>query len=257
MSETAKTSEPIITVRDLVNKFGDHLVHDHLDFEVKRGEIMGLVGGSGSGKSVLLNSIIGLHHPNEGTIELAGDAKRDIGVLFQHGALFSGLTVEENIMVPLKEHTKLSDQDLRALARMKLRLVGLAEEAATKYPSELSGGMIKRASLARALALDPALLCLDEPTAGLDPIAADDFDKLILELQQGTGMTIVMVTHDLDSLFELCDRIAVLVDKKIIIDTLEGHQASEHPWIKNYFHGPRARNAQSAGAHQGQDAHGT
>lgn len=250
--------KPIIKVTGLVNRFGNHVIHDHLNFEVRRGEIMGLVGGSGSGKSVLLNTIIGLRHPNAGKIEIDGNARKDIGVLFQHGALFSGLTVEENIMVPLKQHTKLSPQDLRDIARMKIRLVGLSDEAATKYPSELSGGMIKRASLARALALDPALLCLDEPTAGLDPIAASDFDQLVLELQEGTGMTIVMVTHDLDSLFEVCDRIAVLVDKKIIIDTLEGHQKSNHPWIKSYFHGPRARNAlQATASTEGQPSHGT
>lgn len=250
-ANTAMKSETVVNVRGLLTQFGSHVVHDHLDFDVNRGEIMGLVGGSGSGKSVLMRSIIGLNKPQAGEIYVAGkpvhdDEKPPIGVLFQHGALFSGLTVEENIMVPLREQAHVRGVDARDIARLKIALVGLPPEAATKYPSELSGGMIKRAGLARALALDPPLLFLDEPTAGLDPIAASDFDNLVLELQRSIGMTVLLITHDLDTLFSVCGRIAVLVDKKIKIDTLAGHQASHHAWIKSYFHGARARQAMAA-----------
>lgn len=250
------SGDSAISVRGLVNRFGDQVLHDHLSFDIGRGEIVGLVGGSGSGKSVLMRTIIGLHTPNEGDIHVLGDKRRpgDIGVLFQHGALFSALTVERNVMVPLLEHTGLPLSECRELARMKIAMSGLPPEAGLKYPSQLSGGMIKRAALARALALDAPLLFLDEPTAGLDPIAAADFDKLIRELQDALGMTVVIITHDLDTLFTLCDRVAVLVDKKIIIDTLPNLMQSNHPWIRDYFHGPRARSALAA---QEANTHGT
>lgn len=257
-SQAQQSDKPIIRIRGLVNRFGKQVVHDHLDFDIRRGEIIGLVGGSGSGKSVLMRTIIGLQKPTEGAIEIDtedavtdrnGDKKTPVGVLFQHGALFSNLTVEENVMVPLREQTALPEEICRDIARLKIALTGLPPEAGAKYPSQLSGGMIKRASLARALALDPPLLFLDEPTAGLDPIAAAAFDELVLELQRAIGMTVLLITHDLDTLVTVCDRIAVLVDKKIKIDTLEGHQASSHPWIREYFHGPRARNAVAAAEH--------
>lgn len=240
------SGQPVISVRGLVNRFGEQLVHDHLDFDINRGEIVGLVGGSGSGKSVLMRSIIGLQEPAEGEIRVMGRQRAstgDIGVLFQHGALFSALTVERNVMVPLLEHTKLPTETCREIARMKIALSGLPADAGPKLPSQLSGGMIKRAALARALALDPALLFLDEPTAGLDPIGAADFDALIRELQEGLGVTVVIITHDLDTLFSICHRVAVLVDKKIVIDTLPNLMQSTHPWIREYFHGPRARAA--------------
>ncbi len=249
------TDRPIISLRGIVNRFGPQVVHDGVDLDVYRGEVMGIVGGSGSGKSVLLRTIIGLNRPAAGTIEVLGKAmlrlsdseRRRIeeqwGVLFQSGALFSSLTVLENIEAPLKEHTAISPSLREQIAELKIRLVGLAPDAATKYPSELSGGMKKRAGLARALALDPEILFLDEPTAGLDPIGAAEFDDLIKSLQKSLGLTVVMVTHDLDSLVAICDRIAVLVDKKIKVGTLAELQRDQHPWIKSYFHGPRARAA--------------
>lgn len=247
------TDDVIIRIRGVVNRFGKQTVHDGLDLDIRRGEILGVVGGSGTGKSVLLRSIIGLHRPNAGSIEIDGqdimsasDAEKIAlcrlwGVLFQKGALFSSLTVEENICVPLREHAKMTRQQMEAVAATRLEQVGLAPEAGDKYPSELSGGMIKRAALARALALEPSILFLDEPTAGLDPIGAAAFDTLVLELRKKLGVTVVMVTHDLDSLFTICDRIAVLVDKKITVGNLGDLLDSNHPWIKDYFHGPRAR----------------
>ena len=246
---------PIISLRGIVNRFGKQVVHNGVDLDIKRGEVMGIVGGSGSGKSVLLRTIIGLNRPAAGSIEILGKSmlemnereRRQIeerwGVLFQNGALFSSLTVAENIEAPLKEHTQLSPELRREIADLKIRLVGLAPEAGAKYPSELSGGMKKRAGLARALALDPEILFLDEPTAGLDPIGAAEFDELIQSLQRSLGLTVVMITHDLDSLAAICDRIAVLVDKKIKVGTLAELQRDDHPWIKSYFHGPRARAA--------------
>jgi phospholipid/cholesterol/gamma-HCH transport system ATP-binding protein len=246
---------PIIALRGIVNRFGKQVVHNGVDLDVKRGEVMGIVGGSGTGKSVLLRTIIGLNRPAEGTIEILGKSmlemnerdRRQIeerwGVLFQNGALFSSLTVAENIETPLKEHTQLSPELRREIAELKIRLVGLAPEAGAKFPSELSGGMKKRAGLARALALDPEILFLDEPTAGLDPIGAAEFDELIQSLQRSLGLTVVMITHDLDSLAAICDRIGVLVDKKIKVGTLAELQRDDHPWIKAYFHGPRARAA--------------
>lgn len=237
----------VISVRGLVNRFGEQLVHDHLDFEVEKGEIMGIVGGSGSGKSVLLRTMIGLQKPTAGNVEVhAGRRGFEWGVLFQNSALFSGLSVLENVMMPLREHTKIPPEKIEELAKLKLSLVGLNEESYGKKPSELSGGMKKRVALARALSLDPLILFLDEPTAGLDPIAAAAFDSLIKQLHDAIGLTVVIITHDLDTLFTICDRVAVLVDKKIKLGTLQDMQADNHPWIQEYFHGPRARAAEGA-----------
>jgi len=252
-------SDIVIRVRSLVNRFGSQVVHDGLDLDVRRGEILGLVGGSGSGKSVLLRCIIGLRKPTAGTIEIEGeditrmDRRRFLaiqkrwGVLFQSGALFSSLSVLDNVLLPMNAWLDLSPGRREALARLKIRMVGLGPEAADKYPAELSGGMIKRASLARALALEPVLLFLDEPTAGLDPIAASEFDSLLAYLRDGLGLTVVMITHDLDTLFNICDRIAVLVDRRLQVGTLEEMLANPHPWIHRYFHGARARAARGEG----------
>ncbi|MFM5885875.1 MAG: ABC transporter ATP-binding protein [Novosphingobium sp.] len=249
-----------IVVEGLRNAFGEHVIHDNLSLKVRRGEIIGVVGGSGTGKSVLMRSIIGLQVPDAGRIDVLGDeitAARDDddidirsrwGVLFQGGALFSTLTVAENVEVPLKEfYPEISDQLLHEIARFKVMLSGLPAEAASKYPSELSGGMRKRAGLARALALDPELLFLDEPTAGLDPIGAAAFDQLTLELQETLGLTVFLITHDLDTLYEICDRVAVLADKRVIaVDTIPNLLKLDHPWIQEYFNGPRGRAAQAA-----------
>lgn len=252
------TAPAVISIRGLRNQFGRQVVHDGLDLDVLRGEVMGVVGGSGTGKSVLLRTIIGLNRPKAGTIVvLDQDVSRlsDVewrrlqarwGVLFQSGALFSSLTVAQNIMAPLKEHTELAPKLVAELVALKIRMVGLPADAAGKYPSQLSGGMKKRAGLARALALDPEILFLDEPTAGLDPIGAAAFDDLILSLQKSLGLTVFMVTHDLDSLHAICDRIAVLVDKHVKVGTMAEHLKDNHPWIREYFHGPRARAAQVA-----------
>lgn len=252
--------EPPIVVEGLVNQFGEARVHDGLDLTVRRGEILGVVGGSGTGKSVLMRSIIGLQVPTDGRVEVLGrtitgvDPDRSLpvrcrwGVLFQGGALFSTLTVGENVEVPLKEFYPELAPDLRAeIARYKVLLSGLPEEAIHKYPSELSGGMRKRAGLARALALDPELLFLDEPTAGLDPIGAAKFDQLTKALQDTLGLTVFLITHDLDTLHEICDRVAVLADKKVIaVGTIPELIATGHPWILEYFEGVRGRAAQAA-----------
>ena len=251
-----------IQVRGLVNRFDDFAVHDGLDLDVRRGEILGVVGGSGTGKSVLMRSIIGLQIPSAGDIDVLGrsitDAEPDEvlgvrdhwGVLFQGGALFSTLTVGENVEVPLKQfYPDLSTELMHDIARYKVLLSGLPETAVNKYPSELSGGMKKRAGLARALALDPELLFLDEPTAGLDPIGAAAFDRLTLELKQTLGLTVFLITHDLDTLHEICDRVAVLADKRVIaVDTVPNLMELDHPWIQEYFNGPRGRAALTAQA---------
>lgn len=246
---------PVIEVKGLRTQFGEQVVHDNLDLAIERGEIMGIVGGSGSGKTVLLHAIIGLLRPRAGTVKILGrdirslseaewrDLERHWGVLFQDGALFSSLTVEQNIEVPMREHAAIPPSLRCELAALKIAMVGLAPDAAHKYPAQLSGGMRKRAGLARALALDPEILFLDEPTAGLDPIGAAAFDRLIRELQRALGLTVVMVTHDLDSLRAVCDRISVLVDKRVRIGTLESLMRDPHPWIQEYFRGPRGRAA--------------
>jgi phospholipid/cholesterol/gamma-HCH transport system ATP-binding protein len=243
----------VISVRGIVNRFGHQVVHDGLDMDVEAGEIFGIVGGSGSGKSVLLRTILGLQRPQSGQVLLGGQdilalsgaelqqAKRRYGVTFQHGALFSSLTLAENIELPIIESHALEPELLRALSALKIRLVGLPADAGLKYPAQLSGGMIKRAALARALALDPPLLFLDEPTAGLDPIAAAAFDSLLLYLQRTLGLTVVMITHDLDTLYRTCNRVGVIVDRRMVTDTLEGIVQNDHPWIREYFHGERGQ----------------
>lgn len=251
---------PAIEVRGLVNAFGDHVVHDHLDLTVRRGEVLGVVGGSGAGKSVLLNSIIGLRRPQAGTIRVLGqdlehasrkrwDAiNRSWGVLFQQGALFSNLTVRENVAAPMFEHTELTKRQVHELADLKIALVGLRPDAGSLKPAELSGGMRKRAGLARALALDPELLFLDEPTAGLDPIGASAFDELIRDLSESLDLTVFMITHDLDTLYAITDRVAVIADKKVVATApVRELEKSDHPWIREYFLGPRGR-AAAAGA---------
>jgi phospholipid/cholesterol/gamma-HCH transport system ATP-binding protein len=249
-----------IRVRGLRNRFGEQVVHDGLDLDVRRGEICGVVGGSGTGKSVLMRAILGLRKPQAGSIEVLGvDALSDdkaarlavevnTGVLYQNGALFSSLTVEENVSVPLKEHYPELPEDLvHDLAMLKIRLAGLGDDAGPKLPAQLSGGMRKRAGIARALALDPALLFLDEPTAGLDPIGAAAFDALIRQLQQSLGLTVFLITHDLDTLYAICDRVAVLADRKVLINApLAEVERFDHPWVQEYFHGPRGRAAQAA-----------
>jgi phospholipid/cholesterol/gamma-HCH transport system ATP-binding protein len=251
--------ETIIEVRDVVVGFGDHVVLNHIGLDVYRGEILGFVGGSGAGKSVLMRTIIGLLPKREGTIKVLGvdlaaanDAERQAierrwGVLFQQGALFSSLTVRENLQFPIREYLKVSQRLLDELALAKLEMVGLDGSVLEKFPSELSGGMTKRVALARALALDPDIVFLDEPTSGLDPIGAGDFDSLIATLQRTLGLTVFMVTHDLDSLHTVCDRIAVLADGKVIAaGTMETMLASEHPWLKEYFRGKRSRAGHAA-----------
>jgi phospholipid/cholesterol/gamma-HCH transport system ATP-binding protein len=246
--------EAVIRVRDLKVAFGDKVIMDGLDLDVMRGEILGFVGGSGTGKSVLTRTILGLVRKRRGTIEVLGEnvddltgadrrkLERRFGVMFQHGALFSALSVKQNIQVPMREYLKLSPKLLDEMAMLKLEMVGLKPDAANKAPSELSGGMIKRAALARALALDPEIVFLDEPTSGLDPIGAAEFDELIMTLKQTLGLTVFMVTHDLDSLYFACDRIAALADKRVIaVGPLATMLASDHPWLKAYFGGERAR----------------
>lgn len=253
-AEAGTDREAVLSARDITVAFGDNVVLENLSLDVYRGEILGFVGASGSGKSVLLRTVLGLTRKRSGNIHLFGidvDKATDeerlridmrLGVLFQHGALFSALTVLENVQVPMREYLDLPKPLMDELARLKVELVGLPPDAAAKYPSELSGGMVKRAALARALALDPDLVFLDEPTSGLDPIGAAEFDELVAKLRDTMGLTVYMVTHDLDSLFSVCDRIAVLGKKKVMVQgTIEDMLKSEEPWVKSYFRGKRAR----------------
>lgn len=250
------SAEPIIRIRDLKVAFGASVVLEHLDLDIPQGEVIGVIGPSGCGKSVLLRAITGLKPPESGLVEVFGEQldllsrdertaiERRWGIMFQDGALFSNLTVRENVMVPMKEHTKLSRPLMRDLADMKIRLSGLSASAGDKYPSDLSGGMRKRAALARALALDPELLFLDEPTAGLDPITAAGFDTLVRALQRALGLTVFLVTHDVDTLQATCDRIVVLGEKKVLaVGTIPELRQVNHPWIQEYFSGPRGRAA--------------
>ncbi|MBD9416252.1 ATP-binding cassette domain-containing protein [Pseudomonas sp. PDM16] len=252
-------NEALVQVRALRNQFGTQVVHNDLDLDIRRGEVLGVVGGSGTGKSVLLRSIVGLLRPAAGSIKVFGDnllearperrsqLERRFGVLFQRGALFSSLTVIENIALPLIEHAGLSRRDAECLARVKVALAGLPASAGDKYPDSLSGGMVKRAALARAIALDPEILFLDEPTAGLDPIGAAAFDQLILTLRDALGLSVFLVTHDLDTLYSICDRVAVLSQKKVLVaDRLPVVEATDDAWIREYFHGPRGRAASQA-----------
>ena len=262
--------ENIIEVRGLRNSFGTQVVHENLDLDVRRGEILGVVGGSGTGKSVLMRSIIGLQVPDAGEVTVFGEpmigrdeeeakhVRRRWGILFQGGALFSTLTVAENVQVPIREYFPAIDQKLLdEIASYKIVMSGLSPEAGPKYPAELSGGMKKRAGIARALALDPELLFLDEPTAGLDPIGAAAFDQLIRELQKALGLTVFLITHDLDTLYAICDRVAVLADRKVVaIGTIPELLALDHEWIQEYFRGPRGRVAAQGAAtlHETTDA---
>lgn len=251
-------SQVIVETRGIVNRFGKQLVHDGLDMQVYEDEVFGIVGGSGSGKSVLLRTILGLHRPQAGTVCLEGrditrlsetelrKIKARYGVTFQQGALFTALTVLQNVQLPMIEHRAMSATEMDERGMEKIRLAGLPPEAAKKFPAQLSGGMIKRAALARALALDPKLLFLDEPTSGLDPISAAAFDELIADLQSRLQLTVVMITHDLDTIFRICNRVGVIVDKRMETDTLEGIVNHEHPWIQEYFHGERARARRAA-----------
>lgn len=246
--------ESVINVRGLVNQFGKQVVHDNLNLEVRRDEILGLVGGSGTGKSVLLRSILGLQRPTAGIITVLGQRieylkpgpHKSWGVLFQNGALLSDLTVQENVELPIALHSDMPLETRHELASLKLLMVGLSLSVADKYPSELSGGMKKRVGLARALALEPRILFLDEPTSGLDPIAATEFDELICFLHKNLDLTILMITHDVDSIFGTCDRLAVLVDGRAAVGTVDEIVNSRHPWIRSYFDVPRARRARAA-----------
>ncbi len=253
---SALAEETVIEVRGLRNQFGAQVVHEGLDLSVRRGEILGVVGGSGSGKSVLMRSIIGLMRPTAGHVRLFGEAvdtmsaaareriDRRCGVLFQNGALFSSLSVAENVEVPMRELRTLSTELMQRLSALKLALVGLPASAGAKFPSQLSGGMVKRAALARALALDPELLFLDEPTAGLDPIGAAAFDQLILTLRDSLGLTVFLITHDLDTLHAICDRVAVLAQRRVLVVGPLAEVASDpDPWVQEYFRGPRGRAA--------------
>lgn len=250
-----QNAEPILSAAGIINRFGKQELHDKISFEVLPREVFGIVGGSGAGKTVLLKTLLGLHHPNAGEVKMNGrkietlsaeEKAALIGVLFQQGALFSSLSVAQNIMLPLREYTDLPEQEQERIAAMKLELAGLSADTGLKFPSQLSGGMVRRVALARALALDPRVLFLDEPTSDLDPLTASSIDALILQLKESLGLTVVIVTHDLSTLFTVCHRVAVLADKKITVGTLDDLMQSDHPWIHEFFHGPRARCAASA-----------
>jgi phospholipid/cholesterol/gamma-HCH transport system ATP-binding protein len=255
MSAQKPTGTPILSARGIVNRFDSQVVHDKIDLDIFPREVIGIVGASGSGKSVLLKTLTGLHRPNGGDVLLSnkriatiGPTEKAalIGVLFQQGALFSSLSVAQNIMVPMREHSDLPVEEQEAVAAMKLALAGLPADTGIKFPSELSGGMVKRAALARALALDPRILFLDEPTSGLDPLIASGIDALILKLNQSLHITVVVVTHDLTTLFTVCDRIAVLVEKTVTVDTPDNLMRCDQPWIREFFHGARAEGAKRA-----------
>jgi len=255
MSTRKNKSEPILSARGIVNCFGKQRVHDHIDLDVERGEILGIAGGSGTGKTVLLKTLIGLHRPDSGKILVdgkpidsigAGDKAALVGVLFQQGALFSSLSVAQNVMLPMREYTDLSLADQEQIAAVKIELAGLPADSAAKFPAQLSGGMVKRAALARALALDPRILFLDEPTSDLDPLTANGIDELIKQLNEGLGITVVIITHDLTTLLTTCDRVAVLVDGKITVGTVDKLGRSQDPWIRDFLHGPRAQGAMKA-----------
>jgi phospholipid/cholesterol/gamma-HCH transport system ATP-binding protein len=262
--ESVTEQAPPVEVRGLVSRYGEHLVHDGLDLTVRRGEVLGVVGGSGAGKTVLLRTLIGLRQPDGGDVRVFGEdvhhvseprlhaIERRWGVLFQSGALFTNLTVKENVAAPMHEYAKLSNRTIDDLSELKLALAGLPPGTGALKPSELSGGMIKRAGLARALALDPELLFLDEPTSGLDPISAGGFDELIADLSKSLGLTVFMITHDLDSVYRICDRVAVIADKKIVaVAPARELEYSDHPWVQAYFLGPRGRAAAKAKAKAG------
>jgi phospholipid/cholesterol/gamma-HCH transport system ATP-binding protein len=254
-TSTRKHAEPVLSAHDIVNRFGTQKVHDKVSLDVLPGEILGIAGGSGSGKSVLLKTLTGLRRPDAGKVTLDGqpvekldDARKAFlfGVLFQQGALFSSLSVAQNIMLPMREHTSLPAEEQERIAAMKLELAGMPADSAVKFPAQLSGGMVKRAALARALALDPRILFLDEPTSDLDPLTASGIDALITQLNQSLGITVVIVTHDLTTLFTVCRRVAVLVDGHVVVDTVDKLMRNDHPWIRDFFHGPRAQGALSA-----------
>ncbi|MCZ4279208.1 ABC transporter ATP-binding protein [Kiloniella laminariae] len=266
MPAATSQEDIIISLTDIRNQFGSHVLHEALTLDIRKGEVLGIVGGSGTGKSVLLRTIVGLNQKTAGTISILGQdvdrlrldelnrLRQRMGVLFQDGALFSSLTVSQNIEAVLKEHTRLPISFLKEIAALKISLAGLPADAGGKYPSELSGGMRKRAGLARALALDPDIVFLDEPTAGLDPIGAAQFDQLISDLQTALGLTVVMITHDLDSLHAICNRIGVLLNKRIKVGTIAELTKEPDPWIKEYFDGPRGRAATRSHASQSQKA---
>jgi phospholipid/cholesterol/gamma-HCH transport system ATP-binding protein len=254
-AKAAQHPAPIVSARGIVNRFGKQEVHDRISLDVLPGEVLGIAGGSGSGKSVLLKTLIGLHRPNAGEVLLNGKPVETldpaekaslIGVLFQQGALFSSLSVAQNVMLPMREHTDLPPEEQQRLVSLKLALAGLSAESGVKFPSELSGGMVKRAAFARAIALDPRILFLDEPTSDLDPLTASGIDALIRQLNQSLGLTIIIVTHDLSTLFTVCGRVAVLVDRKITIGTIDELMRSKQPWIHEFLHGPRAQGAMTA-----------
>ena len=258
MNDSGRNGEPILSARGIVNRFGRQRVHDHVALDVFPGEIVGIAGGSGSGKSVLLRTLAGLRRPDAGEVRVAGrridtiaaeERAQLIGVLFQQGALFSSLSVANNVILPLREHTSLSPKAQETIAAMKLALAGLPPDTGAKFPAQLSGGMVKRAALARALALDPRILFLDEPTSDLDPITASGIDEVIRKLNEGLRVTVIVVTHDLTTLLSLCHRVAVLVDGRLTIDTPERLRRSDHPWIHQFMHGPRAEAAIAARRH--------